>query len=139
MNMTAAEARAESESSEGVIKTYWHEMARRGGPPPSSSRPRPSRAVPFVQVVPKTLRREEPAGGANLRQNLAHEQAEAEVTALRAQVTQLEAQIAAQSRAGTMAQETIQIARWDWLGRGFIGGCVMTIGFFGAFVLYFTG
>ena len=137
--MIPAEARAESESTDDSITTYWHEFARRGGPPSSSSRQRPSRAASFVPIVPKTPPLEEKAGGASLLQNLAIEQAAADITALRAQVTQLEAQLAAQNRARTMVHETIQVARWDWLGRGFICGCVMTIGLLGAFVSYFTG
>ena len=44
----------------------------------------------------------------------------------------------ARSRTETLAQETLRAARWDWLGRGFIGGCVITTGLLGAFVLYFT-
>jgi hypothetical protein len=75
--MIPAEARAESESSDRIIKTYWHEVARRGGPPPSSSRPRPSRTAPLVPIVPKTLQLEEAVGVAGLRQNLATAQATA--------------------------------------------------------------
>ena len=140
--MIPAEAPAESESINNIIKTYWNELACRGGPPSPSSR-RSRRTAPFVPIVSKGPQLEETASVAGLRQNLATAQAAAtraaeDVTALRAQVTQLEAQLAGQSRTETLAQEIIQAARWDWLGRGFIGGCVITAGLLGAFVLYFT-
>jgi hypothetical protein len=139
--MIPAEARAESENIDNVIKTYWHELACRGGPSSPSSR-RSRRPAPFIPIASKEPQPEETAS-AGLRQNLATAQAAAakaaeDVTALRAQVTQLEAQLAGQSRTETLAQETLQAARWDWLGRGFIGGCVITTGLLGAFVLYFT-
>jgi hypothetical protein len=144
--MTTAEARAESESIDGIIENYWVRFARRGGLPSlrpqkrlDRSRPAPTNSLP----VPQDTQMENVAVIVGLRQDLAMVQEAtlqwiAEATALKTELSELEAQLAAQSRAGTVAQETIQAARWDWLGCGFVGGCVITTVLFGAFVLYFT-
>jgi hypothetical protein len=144
--MIPAEARAESESSDGIIENYWVKFARRGGLPSprpqkrlDRSRPAPTKSLP----APQDTQTENVAVIVGLRQDLDMAQEAtlqwiAEATALKMKFSELEAQLAAQSRAGTVAQETIQAARWAWLGRGFVSGCVITTGLLGAFMLYFT-
>ena len=125
-----------------TIKKYWADMIAAGELTPSrpgtrwrQPAPRPA-SWSGARQVPAT----EDRASAELRQELATAQqarseAVAAAAALQAQITRLEAQLRAQGQA---AQAAVRAARGDWIGSGFVGGYLVTIGVICGFLIYFT-
>ena len=125
-----------------TIKKYWEGVS--GGGKLSSSSPgkgrRQSAPLPASFSGARQVAVTEDLAAAKLRQELtavreAGAKAAADVGALQARITRLEAQLAAQSKAG---QAVVREARGRWTGGGFVGGCLVTIGVISGFVVYFT-
>jgi hypothetical protein len=142
MSRTVEEQRAEGERINGIVTKYWDELAGRGGPPPLSTWKRQRRSALLATTFPKETKIADTAVVVGLHQDLATAQASAskaaaEVIALQTKLTELEAQCVVQTTAGKMAQEPLRTARWRWTVNGFLGGCLITTGVIGAFVIYF--
>ena len=124
------------------IKKYWADMIAAGELTPSrpGTRWRQPAPIPVSWSGARQVPATEERVAAGLRQELvaaqqARSEAVAAATALQAQITQLEAQLRAH---GTAAQAVIRSARGDWIGSGFVGGCLVTIGVICGFMIYFT-
>ena len=108
-----------------TIKKYWADFA---GTAACFIQPRqeaaPAGAVPASFSGARQVAATEDLAAAKLRQELAAAReagakAAADVAVLQARITRLEAQLAAQSKAGQVA---VREARGRWTGGGFVGG-----------------
>ena len=134
-----------SDQPSDIIKKYWDDFSGGGKLPPVSpgkGQRRPALPASFsgARQVAAT---EDFTAAAKLHLDLvaareARAKATAEVTVLKARITQLEAQLTAQSKVAQAAREAVREARGRWTGGGFVGGCLVTVGVIGGFVVYFT-
>ena len=124
-----------------TIKKYWADFAGTGRLSSSSpGKKRRQPALPASFSGARQVAATEDLAAAKLRQELAAAReagakAAADVAVLQARITRLEAQLAAQSKAGQVA---VREARGRWTGGGFVGGCLVTVGVIGGFLVYFT-